>query len=157
MSGPSILWLFSRGPADPKHQSKLHPLVVFLLHYSIVAVATVSSHDSFLPSPLDLGKNCTNPSRQFRVGIFMWVYFICFMACRFYLYWNQQFYIELYKQTFLCSLTVFHTALGLSTGRPVLAEAFCIAVGIDQLLWWVDLGSYVLCISSGRVRRGRHG
>ena len=52
--------------------------------------------------------------------------------------------VEFYRQTFLCSGTLVLSCVGFWTGRPIIASAHIVAVGIDQLLWYVDLLGYFL-------------
>lgn len=156
-----LAWLLQAGPKDAKHRSKSHPLVTFCLHYAAVALITVSTHDWMIArtqpqqqqqqSEGFSATGCTPPVHRQWVGFFLGVYFVLFFCCRLALHWNHHdqqqqgdFYIEFYKQTFLCSVTIFHTALGLYTNRPILAESFCVAVGIDQILWYVDLTGKIL-------------
>jgi len=50
----------------------------------------------------------------------------------------------LYEYTWLCNSTLVMAAIAIRTCRPVLATSFCVAVSIDQLLWWVDLLGWLL-------------
>jgi hypothetical protein len=50
----------------------------------------------------------------------------------------------LYEYCWLCNVTLWMGALALYTHRPVLATAYCVTVGIDQLLWYVDILGYFL-------------
>lgn len=97
------------------------------------------------PEPL-VSSDCprTPLARRRQVGVFLLVYFAFYFGVRLALHWNAHFYVEFYKQTFLCSVTIFMTGIGLVFDRPILAQAFCVAVGFDQLLWYVDLTCYVL-------------
>ena len=52
--------------------------------------------------------------------------------------------VEFYRQTFLCSGTLVLSCVGFWTERPIIASAHIVAVGIDQLLWYVDLLGYFL-------------
>jgi len=141
-------WLLQGGPNAAKHRGKAHPLVTFFLHYAVVAWATVAAHDWMVEkwTVEDAATTCTPTSRRQFVGMFMAVYFVLCFSWRLALRWQSpvDFYIEFYKQTFLCSVTIFHAALGLSTNRTILAQSFCVAVGIDQILWYVDLLGYLI-------------
>lgn len=160
LSGMIIAWLFHGGPKDPKHRGRAHPLITFILHYGIVALVTTYFHDWMVrryPNFCEKGV-CVVPTaavdrRQYQVAIFFGLYGCCLLLSRLYLRWHNtcgrgrgldDMFLEFYRQTFLCSVTIFHSALGLYTGRPILTQAFCVAVGIDQLLWWIDLGGYIL-------------
>jgi branched-subunit amino acid transport protein AzlD len=54
-----------------------------------------------------------------------------------------------YETCWLCNITLVLSSLALYRGRPQIAGAYLVAVGIDQLLWYVDLLGYVL---SGRKK-----
>ena len=137
-----LRWLVQGGPNALKHRGKHHPIVTFVCHYSIVALVTISTHDWLLARD---NTACVSNAKQQTVGVFFGIYFLLFFACRLALRWHHQdFFVEFYKQTFLCSVTIFHAALGLYTGRSLLAQSFCVAVGIDQILWYVDLGGYLI-------------
>jgi hypothetical protein len=47
-----------------------------------------------------------------------------------------------YEYCWLCNVTLNLSAAGLYLQRPVIAGACCVVVGIDQLLWYVDLAVY---------------
>jgi hypothetical protein len=49
-----------------------------------------------------------------------------------------------YQYCWLCNVTLFQGALAFITNRPIIAMAYCVTIGIDQLLWYVDLTGYVL-------------
>jgi hypothetical protein len=148
-----LAWLLQAGPKAAKHRGKSHPLVTFCLHYAIVALITVSAHDWITATTQpesSVSTTCSPPLHRQSVGFFLGIYYVLYFSCRLALHWHQQdFYIEFYKQTFLCSVTIFHTALGLYTNRPILAESFCVAVGIDQISWYVDLaGKLILYVGT---------
>ena len=143
-------WLLQGGPHDSKHRGKLHPVVTFFLHYSVVAWISVLVHDWIVftrqtSNPTTL-TSCIIPPIRKSIGVFFGLYFVIFFTTRLALRWkqNDHFYVEFYRQTFLCSVTIVHVALGLYTGRIILAQSFCVAVGIDQILWYVDLVGYLI-------------
>jgi hypothetical protein len=106
-------------------------------------------HEKISTSTISLGNDvlllCTSSSskdliylmqRQQNVAFFLVVYYCCYFTWRLMLQWNTPiFFAEFYRQTFLCSVTILISAIGLYMNRPIIAEAFCISVGIDQLLW----------------------
>jgi hypothetical protein len=47
-----------------------------------------------------------------------------------------------YEYTWLCNKTLNMGVAGLLTHRPIVAAAYCVTVGIDQLLWYADLLVY---------------
>ena len=144
-------WLLQGGPHDSKHRGKLHPVVTFFIHYGVVAWVSVAVHDWMVVARQPSTGNtatltfCITPPIRQSIGAFFGLYFIMFFSTRLALRWKQcDFYVEFYRQTFLCSVTIFHVFLGLYTDRIVLAQSFCVAVGIDQILWYVDLAGYLI-------------
>ena len=142
-----MTWLAHQGPNGAKHKGWRHPLATFLIHYSVVACTTIFFHDLLVGMAVShSGDNmqCSTLNtelgeRQLRVSSFLAIYFGLYFAWRLALQWNERntylLFPEFYRQTFLCSGTIFNAALTFYTNRPLRAEAFCIAVGIDQLLW----------------------
>jgi hypothetical protein len=141
-------WLREAGPTAPKHRGKFHPVATFLMHYAVVGVVTVTAHDWLMAGSSfhdEASLPCSYTSRQRSVGIFLGVYFVAYFSCRLALRWRDpDYYVEFYKQTFLCSVTILYAAVGFYTNRPVLAQAFCTAVGIDQILWYIDVSGYLI-------------
>ena len=136
-------WLAHGGSSSEKHRGWRHPVATFVVHYSVVAITTVGIHDILMrlavPKDDDVGGDfqCSASSsnlveRQHRVASFLAGYFGLYFTWRLALQWK---YPEFYRQTFLCSGTIFNASLSFYIGRPLIAEAFCTAVGIDQLLW----------------------
>jgi hypothetical protein len=141
-------WLAQEGPHAEKHWQWQHPITTFLVHYGIAAGIMIMAHDALGAKNTDLHNNSECPvnlkalqQRQKLVAVFLSSYFCLYFSCRLILQWRNNkslLFVECYRQTFLCSVTIFNAALGFYIGRPVIAEAFCIAVGIDQLLWYVS-------------------
>lgn len=152
-----LLWLGHEGDVSDKYCGWKHPVATFLVHYGVVALTMTMVHDAVgvnttgILAKDDVSKCQVAPEllqqRQLSVAIFLACYYCLFFSWRLVLQWKKDAFLvfaEFYRQTFLCSVTIFHAALGFYTGRPLIAEALCIAVGIDQLLWYVDLGAYIL-------------
>lgn len=140
-----LSWLAHEGPLSEKHQGWRHPIVSFLVHYVVVAASTLTVHDTMLTTSIDRNVvECQATSsvpqqRQRTVAVYLAMYFCLYFALRLALQYRDDrslLYVEFYRQTFLCSVTIFSAAFGFYTGRPLIAEAFCVAVGIDQLLWY---------------------
>jgi len=128
-----------------KHKEGIHPIVTFLFHYGVVGTAVPFAHDILIDtfSKAD-GLKCIislemNRRRQYTAR-FLATYFILYFCVRLarrrkgksYL-----FYSEFYSITFNCSVTIVMSALSFYSNRPIVAQAFCIAVGMDHLMWWV--------------------
>jgi hypothetical protein len=143
-----LSWLAHDGPTSEKYQGWRHPIATFLVHYSVVASSMIIVHDAMISSWKNSNNDipeCTNTDlgqRQKIVAISLAVYFCLFFGCRLVLQQQERktspspLFVEFYRQTFLCSVTIFCSSVAFFTGRPLIAEAFCIAVGIDQLLWY---------------------
>ncbi|KAG7341586.1 cupin domain containing protein [Nitzschia inconspicua] len=130
-----------------------HPIATFLVHYGVVAGTMIMIHDAMTTNSRDRidDRQCQTSSealkqRQQSVAMFFFNYFWLYFLWRLVLQWKKNaavVFAEFYRQTFLCSVTIIMAALGFYTERPLLAEAFCLAVGIDQLLWYVDFLAYI--------------
>lgn len=143
----TTMWLAHEGPYSLKHQGWRHPIATFVVHYFVVALTTIWIHDMLLRMVFSHGHDNVQCSafsailmeRQQPVASFLAGYFCLYFAWRLALPRQAQntylLYPEFYRQTFLCSVTIFNASLCFYIGRPLIAEAFCIAVGIDQLLW----------------------
>jgi hypothetical protein len=144
-----LRWLSAGAPTEKKHTTLLHPLTTFLLHYCLVSVTVVFAHDALIgvyTKNYDVSNtDCSKQHSTTNTAHFLAVYFICFFAWRLFIHRNDPpffLYCEFYKQTFLCSGTIFNAALAYYLDRPIIATAFCVAVGIDQVLWYIDLAAY---------------
>ena len=158
------MWLSQEGPYSSKHTGWCHPIAVFFVQYTVVAIVCIICHDLLLfrytvyhhhhhhgtiPTFDNDSLLCTSSSssedsyhlilrRRQNVALFLVVYYCCYFTVRLFLQWKTPiFFAEFYRQTFLCSVTILISALALYINRPIIAEAFCISVGIDQLLWYV--------------------
>jgi hypothetical protein len=146
-----LSWLSQDGPQSEKHRGWRHPIVAFLVHYSVVAASMIAVHDAMISVWKNSNNNNNNSNnnnevsecrnthlrqRQKTVATSLSVYFCLFFVWRLALLRRQKMlFVEFYRQTFLCSVTIFCSSMAFFTGRSLIAEAFCIAVGIDQLLW----------------------
>jgi hypothetical protein len=141
-----LSWLAHDGPQSAKHRGWRHPIVAFFIHYVLVASIMVVLHDIMISSwensnneDSECSRNTDLRQRQNVVSVSLAVYFCLFFAWRLVLQHQMDktlLFVEFYRQTFLCSVTIFCSSLAFYTGRPLIAQAFCIAVGIDQLLWY---------------------
>ena len=136
-------WLIQEGPDAKKHKEWAHPVVTFVIHYALVISATFYAHDVIVDwASRNLKEECDVPSERIQrrqlVGQFLGLYFLMYFAIRLALQWNSKpylFNVVFYEQTFMCSATIVSSALGFCFHRPLISQAFCITVGIDQLLW----------------------
>jgi hypothetical protein len=170
-----IEWLSQR-EGHPKHSQWMHPTVVFFVHYAVTTAITVVTHDWMLDYynyyDYHLGSNTVSTCNQQdhpedwqqhsasssissihvwerRIWIAVWL--ICY-TCAIFL---RRLLVQpadntvVYQYCWLCNVTLFQGALAFVTNRPIIAMAYCVTVGIDQLLWYVDLTGYVL--TSGQM------
>jgi hypothetical protein len=137
-----LSWIAYDKPTSSKHKQWLHPIVVCLIHYTIVGTISFGAHDFFL-----YGRDNTECSFEvstFRQNVTIgcgW-YTVAMQACRLYTLANKQ--AVVYETTWLCNVTLVMGPLGLYWNRPVIASAYCISIGIDQLLWYIDLFWYTM-------------
>lgn len=160
MAIPFLRWLGQSGPADPKHsRGWAHPIVACLLHYFVVIPSTILVHDAMV-GRLHGGKViepaldvvCAKDGNPTATSMSISNFFACYAASL--LLWrlitiraklgpvHQR--GVLYEYTWLCNSTLIMASIGLRTCRPILATSFCMAVSIDQLLWWVDLAGWTI-------------
>jgi hypothetical protein len=142
-------WLLQEGPDAKKHKERTHPIVTFIVHYVVVTGAIFFAHDALVDavSPNSGNsdqKECVVSSEMIRrrkcVGIFLAFYFFLYFCVRLTLKLKSKphlFYCEFYQQTFMCSVTIANSALSFYCNRPIISQAFCLAVGLDQILWYV--------------------
>ena len=147
-------WLQQEGPDALKSRQWTHPTVVFVLTYTIMTIVAFVSHDYLIPPDravyLEQANSNNNTSRQERQWIsrIVLTYTIGLFWCR--LRWlshpNTAFPAPciLYDFTWLCNQTMVIGSIGLYLDRPYIATAFCVTVGIDHFLWYVDLICYAL-------------
>eukprot|EP00536_Pseudo-nitzschia_multiseries_P001972 jgi/Psemu1/322329/estExt_fgenesh1_pg.C_260036 len=146
------MWFLQEGPTATKHKEWMHPIVTFLFHYAIVVTAVPFAHDilaNALVNANDLECNLSleETRRRQNVAKFLAVYFAIYFAVRLTLRWSERayrFYSEFYGITFTCSVTIPMSAMSFYTNRPIIAQAFCLAVGIDQSLWYFDMAGFLL-------------
>ena len=141
------MWLLQEGPNARKHKEWIHPIVTFVLHYVVVTTTMMIVHDALVDAVSRNFENndeneCTVSPEMIRrrqiVACFLAIYFSLYFCVRLALRWKDNpylFYSEFYQQTFMCSVTIANCSLSFSYNRPIIAQSFCIAVGIDQLLW----------------------
>ena len=53
-------------------------------------------------------------------------------------------YVVFYEFQFMCNVTLLVSPLALLSDRLLIPISFCVVVGIDQLLWYVDLFGYFI-------------
>lgn len=144
-------WLFGlpaqADPTSENHIGLTYPLTVCLIHYAIIWIVSAWSHDAF-NEILD----CHHNTRTKKIaGFFFIAYatwlFLWRLFCR-----RPPTNVKIqpprglvvYEYCWLCNVTLWMSAYALLSDRPVLASAYCIVVGIDQLLWYVDLGVFFI-------------
>lgn len=146
-----VNWLTQGGPKHPKHRGWLHPIVVFVVHYSVASTVTVAAHDWMLSSyfanesaPICHVDESLQTQRTLSAVWFL-AYAIVLLVSRLFFKapepgqkattdWSV-----LYDYCWMCNGTLWLGAWALYTGRPMLASALCITVGMDQMLWYVDV------------------
>ena len=138
-------WIGHEGPKAPKHKGWLHPLVVVVLHYAVVGAITFRMHDLLLLGRETIEEECsTMQAVSFRktVAAYCGWYIFLMQTLRLLTLANKQ--AVLYEATWLCNVTLVMGPLGLYWNRPTIASAYCITIGIDQLLWYIDLLGYTM-------------
>jgi hypothetical protein len=144
-----LIGLVEQGdPKSENHVGLTYPLTVCLIHYAVIWVVSVRCHDS-ISEPLGCGHNLSikTTTSWFFLTYAMWLLLwrvFCRKPPK-----NAQGQspprgLVIYEYCWLCNVTLWMSAYALLTNRPVLASAYCTVVGIDQLLWYVDLGVFFI-------------
>ena len=139
-------WLLQEGPDAKKHKGRTHPIITFVIHYIVVIATTFFAHDvlvdALAPNLREPNHECHDSTETIRrrqnVGRFLATYFCLYFCARLFHQWKSNphlMYSEFYGQTFMCSVTIASSAISFCYNKPIVSQAFCIAVGIDQLLW----------------------
>jgi hypothetical protein len=124
------------------YQSWYHPILVYIVHYVLITMVTFLLHDIFIGYPsrhtatsdLIRGYESQQKCSAIAAGIYAVIQLV------FRLWQTNKFkFCVLYEGVWLCNTTLIIGSLALWFGRPVITAAFCITVGIDQLLWYVDI------------------
>mmetsp|Transcript_7132 Transcript_7132/g.11915 ORF Transcript_7132/g.11915 Transcript_7132/m.11915 type:complete len:327 (+) Transcript_7132:87-1067(+) len=167
-----IKYLAQAGPTHPKHgggfssanaQFPIHPLLSFIVHYSIVIPIIFLVHDLFFipkaASSVDLVQYEETIHRQTVISRFLFIYTVILFTTRCASSFNAgrlRQHAVMYELTWLCNSTLLMGSItfgvfddGTATNwlfrrRPLIATACCIGVSIDQVLWYVDLLGYMV-------------
>lgn len=171
-----IKYLYQAGPTHPKHgggggcgmkpKSKfpIHPLLAFIVHYSIVIPSIFFIHDIFFAPSIDLIQPNDTILRQTYLARFLLLYTLTLFTTRCASSFNSgrlRQHAVMYELTWLCNSTLLMGSIafgvfdaaddGTNTTtswcfrrRPIIATACCIGVSIDQVLWYVDLVGYLI-------------
>ena len=145
-----ISWL-TQHPGSTKHQGWLHPLTTFILHYIITICTSILLHDNILLPLLSNDDNNNNntlfpnspTSLQIHTSDFILIYTALIFILR--LLFEKPIIRRtlLYEYTWMCNTTLILSSIGLRTCRPIIATSSCISVSIDQVMWYIDIPSYV--------------
>jgi hypothetical protein len=136
-----LYWLRQEGGNAKKHQEWWHPTAVYLIHHTIVTVAVFWGHDLFVARDCE-GEDTIEYQlyrhRQELCTILTGIYAVLQLVCRLWQTTSHRTRV-LYEGTWLCNTTLVIGSLALWYRRPLITTAFCLTVGIDQLLWYVDI------------------
>lgn len=156
-SAASWLAADNKDPLSTKHHGWAHPITVLIVHYGVLIAIAFLVHDWLIPIQQQLDLDDTTPHKSvlqisdactsFRQSTA--TFLVCYSA--WFLPWRLRYCHPaiprnsvLYEFTWLCNVTMVLGALALVTDRPMIATACCASVGIDQLLWYVDLLGFLL-------------
>lgn len=140
-----VRYLSEDGADAPKHHGWTHPLVVCFLYYAIVIPTIVWMHDTLVDAYGVAVESAVCRPTQRSIVRWLQLYPIWLLLWRIYTLPQQQFANTMfYEYCWLCTLSLHGGWIGLVLQRPILGAAFCIAIGIDQLLWYVDICYYLI-------------
>ena len=151
-----LKWISQEGPLAKKHEGWAHPLCTLVLHYAIASTVTFWSHDLLIGAPDD--DNCQQgvastddnnsilDAKLVALGVIFYTVWLLLWRCHHASSnsSNHPWSGVLYEYTWLCNVTLVLGATALFRNRPIIATAHCVAVGIDQLMWYVDLVGWTL-------------
>jgi hypothetical protein len=155
-------WLSQEGPRALKHHGWRHPMATCLTHYAVVSLVTFGVHDHLLEvwqqqhttledDPSQAGVAFCDGYSERRSSLKAIVITFLLIYSTWLLLWRLTFcepreyrHCVLYEYCWLCNVTLVLSALALAWNRPIIAGAYCVTVGIDQILWYVDLAGFAL-------------
>lgn len=130
-----IGYLKSSGPSDPKHQTLSHSIISYI--FSILALSLIllsMSHSSFYPSP-----------KQLLLFSILLLYTCILFFSRFPSESTIQIgQITIYDMFWQCNISLVLALIGALLGNREIVSAAVVSVALDQSLWWVDIGSYIV-------------
>lgn len=140
-----VSWLSHGGPDHPKHRGWMHPICVAIFHYTVITIVGFQLHDWFFDS---CGDHHVVSNKQHYIALFLVLYWKWLLIWRLFFREpiNNSFTpsnLILYEYCWLCNGTLLQAALGFWSGRPLMASAYCVVIGIDQILWYVDIVGYL--------------
>jgi hypothetical protein len=145
-----LQWISAQeGPMEKKHQGWAHPLCTLVLHYAVASTVTFGVHDLLMSAPnddncqLSTDENYILDSKLVALGVILYAIWLLLWRLHHASSSDHQSGV-LYEYTWLCNVTLVLGALALLLNRPIVATAHCVAVGIDQLMWYVDLVAWAL-------------
>ena len=138
MKSKRILKWLSQDPHDSKHtESFYHPLIICILHYMIIYMTVFAIHDLCF-----FKMHSTIQQTKTSKGLMMYVVFLYTTRLYHSSHCSIQQNAVIYEFTWLCNTTLFMSSIALYCHRPLIAISFCVAVSIDQVLWYVDVLGY---------------
>lgn len=140
-----LKWISQEGPLATKHHGWAHPLCTLVIHYAVASTVTFWSHDWLLGAPDDNDNDCQQvvatddkhailDAKLVALGVMLYAIWLLLWRC----HHNHPSGV-IYEYTWLCNVTLVLGAIALFQNRPIVATAHCVAVGMDQLMWYVDL------------------
>lgn len=136
-------WISQEGPSAEK-QGWVHPLASVVMHYAIASLVTFFVHDTLVKADTacaELASAATGSNILARelVALGVTAYAVWLFLWRLYHASDEHRPGIVYEYTWLCNVTLLLGATAFVLDRPIVATAHCVAVGIDQLMWYVDL------------------
>jgi hypothetical protein len=146
----AITWIGHQGNEHEKHRGLAHPIMTMLLHYAMIISITLFSHDFLLRVFRVTPDQCTFAESDHAMSAHKIAIF-CFGYSAWLLLWRLYFFdpavyrsAVIYEFCWLCNVSLMVGGLGLLLDKPIVAQAYCVTVGIDQILWYVDLTWYLI-------------
>ena len=107
------------------------------LYYGVMTVIMVAAHDAMLHFSGAEEVECIDGRGDAMSGISL-AYFIILLLTRTVTATDVR--LPVYEFFWLCNVALFFAGFGVLLNRPIMVTSLAVAVGIDQILWYVDLG-----------------
>jgi len=137
-------WISQEDPSAQKHQGWVHPFTVMMIHYAIASIVAFGVHDLLVTADAYAMTDDKNILAREMVALGVAVYAVWLLLWRLYHATKDLRPGILYEYTWLCNVTLLFGAVAMVVDRPIVATAHCVAVGIDQLMWYVDLTGWAM-------------
>jgi len=120
--------------------SLIHAVVATFAAFFVITGICLCAHDAIVKNQISEEK-AHRCQPYYGVASFLWFYVASLLVIRL----PSLGAVRLaYEMLWMCNVSMVLAAIGLQTNRPLLVSAAACAVSIDQVMWWVDVGGWLL-------------